>query len=284
VVSGTVGDMPEALVRTFPHGVTSWVDVGLPDVDAGIAFSSGLFGWTFADAMPADLPGRYVIAQLDGRDVAAISGPSSGPARWNTYMAVDDADVAAARFVDAGATLVSGPEDAGPGGRTATLLDPEGAQFRLWQARRRLGVQAVNEPGAWNFSNLHTGDLAAARDFYGPVLGWTFGESGFGTSVSVLGYGDHLEATVDPSIRIRQANAPEGFADVIAAFVPLTEGETPHWQVIFTVADRDASAAAVESLGGVVVSTDEDDWVRKAVVQDLQGAELVLSQFAPRAW
>jgi predicted enzyme related to lactoylglutathione lyase len=276
--------MPEPLARTFPHGVTSWVDVELPDVDAGIAFYSALFGWTFADATPPDAPFRYVIAQLGGRDVAAIGGPSSGPARWNTYMAVDDADDAAARFVGAGATLVSGPLDAGPGGRTATLLDPEGAAFRLWQARRRLGVQVANEPGAWNFSHLHAADPAAARDFYGPVLGWTFGDSGFAGSVSVPGYGDHLEATVDPDIRTRQAHAPDGFADVVAAFVPLAEGETPHWQVIFSVADRDASAAAVESLGGAVVSTADDQWVRTAVVRDPQGAELVVSQFAPQDW
>ena len=276
--------MPDALARTFPHGVTSWVDVELPDVDAGIAFYSALFGWTFADATPPDAPFRYVIAQLGGRDVAAIGGPSGGPARWNTYIAVDDADDAVARFVAAGATLVSGPLDAGPGGRTATLVDPEGAAFRLWQARRRLGVQVANEPGAWNFSHLHAADPAAARDFYGPVLGWTFGDSGFACSVSVPGYGDHLEATVDPDIRTRQAHAPEGFADVVAAFVPLAEGETPHWQVIFSVADRDASVAAVESRGGVVVSTADDRWVRTAVVRDPQGAELVVSQFAPQDW
>jgi predicted enzyme related to lactoylglutathione lyase len=270
--------------RTFPHGVPSWVDVDLPDVDAGIAFYSALFGWTFADATPPDAPFRYVIAQLDGRDVAAVAGPSSGPARWSTYVAVDDADDTAARFVAAGGTLVSGPLDAGPGGRTATLLDPEGAELRLWQARRRLGAQVANEPGAWNFSNLHTADLAAARDFYGPVLGWTYGDSGFATSVSVPGYGDHLEATVDPDIRTRQAHAPEGFADVVAAFEPLADGERPHWQVVFAVADRDASAATVESLGGVVVSTAEDRWVRRAVVRDPQGAELVVSQFAPQDW
>jgi predicted enzyme related to lactoylglutathione lyase len=270
--------------RTFPHGVTSWVDVDLPDVDAGIAFYAALFGWTFADATPPDAPFRYVIAQLDGRDVAAVGGPSGGPARWNTYVAVDDADDAAARFVAAGARLVSGPVDAGPGGRTATLVDPQGAEFRLWQARRRLGVQVANQPGAWNFSNLHTPDLAAARAFYGPVLGWTYGDSGFATSVSVTGYGDHLEATVDPDIRTRQAHAPAGFADVVAAFEPHADGETPHWQVIFSVADRDAAVATVQSLGGVVVSTAEDRWVRRAVVRDPQGAELVVSQFAPQDW
>ena len=71
---------------------------------------------------------------------------------------------------------------------------------------------------------------------------------------------------------------------MVGAFEPLAAGETPHWQVVFTVADRDASVAAVEQLGGVVVSTAEDQWVRRAVVRDPQGAELVVSQFAPQAW
>jgi hypothetical protein len=31
----------------------------------------------------------------------------------------------------------------------------------------------------------------------------------------VPGYGDHLEATVDPDIRARQASAPEGFEDAM---------------------------------------------------------------------
>ena len=270
--------------RTFPHGVTSWVDVDLPDVDAGIAFYAALFGWTFADATPPGAPFRYVIARLGGRDVAGVGGPASGPAAWNTYVAVDDADEAAARFVAAGGTLVSGPVDAGPGGRTATLLDPGGAAFRLWQARARPGVQVANEPGRLELQQPARRRPRCRASFYGPVLGWTYGDSGFATSVSVPGYGDHLEATVDPDIRTRQAHAPEGFADVVAAFEPLAEDETPHWQVVFSVADRDASVAVAESLGGVVVTTAEDRWVRKAVLRDPQGAELVVSQFAPQDW
>jgi predicted enzyme related to lactoylglutathione lyase len=34
------------------------------------------------------------------------------------------------------------------------------------------GAQLVNVPGAWNFSDLHTDDLSAAKTFYGRVFGW----------------------------------------------------------------------------------------------------------------
>lgn len=41
------------------------------------------------------------------------------------------------------------------------------------------------------------------------------------TTIEVPGYGQHLASTVDPDIYERQANAPEGFADVIGAVVQL---------------------------------------------------------------
>jgi predicted enzyme related to lactoylglutathione lyase len=268
--------------------VTCWVDTDQPDVDVAIEFYGGLFGWTFQDATPPDAPQRYVIAQLDGRDAAAVAGPrepgGSGEAVWSTYVAVDDVDATAARLVSLGATEVTAPVDAGPGGRTATFTDQESAEFRLWQARRRLGAQVANEPGAWNFSDLHTADLDAAADFYGQAFGWSIHNLGYGTAIQVPGYGDHLESTTDPDIRTRQASAPDGFEDVIGAFVPAGDDEPPHWHVTFTVADRDGVAASVERLGGVVLSSTEDDWTRTALVRDPAGASFTVSQFAPVEW
>ena len=195
-----------------------------PDVEAAIAFYGGLFDWEFEDVLPPDVPARYVVATLGGLDVASISGPDASAA-WATYVAVDDADAVAAAMVDLGATLVAEPEDAGPGGRAATLRDPQGAEIRLWQARRRLGAQLTNSPGAWNFSDLHTTDPAAAQRFYEGALGWRVVDQGWSTAIQVPGYGDHLEATVDPDIRTRQASAPEGFEDVIGGIAAPQDGE-----------------------------------------------------------
>ena len=52
----------------------------------------------------------------------------------------------------------------------------------------------------------------------------------------------------------------------------------------FSVADRDASAALVETLGGRVLRRGEDDWTRNALVRDPQGVEFTISQFAPQEW
>jgi uncharacterized protein len=273
--------------RTYPHGVTCWIDVAAPDVDAAAAFYGGLLGWTFADAMPPDAPTRYVIAQLGGRDAAAIASAAPGEtASWRTYVAVDDCDAATDHLVGLAATVVDPPADAGPGGRTSTLRDPEGAEVRLWQARARLGAQVLNEPGACNFSNLRALDPGAAGAWYADAFGWRVVDQGWSRAVQVPGYGDHLASTVDPDIRTRQAKAPEGFADVIGGIVAADTGagEAPHWHVVLTVADRDRAVTDVERLGGTVHETHEDEWTRAAVVSDPAGARFTVSQFAPQDW
>jgi predicted enzyme related to lactoylglutathione lyase len=271
------------MARTYPAGVTCWVDTEQPDLDAAAAFYSGLFGWTLTDVAPPGLGDSYVVATLDGQDVAALAPAIGGrPAAWNTYIAVDDTDGAAAAVPSLGGRVEMPPADAGPGGRWALCLDPLGAEFRLWQARRRLGAQLVNAPGAWNFSDLHTPDRDRALAFYGSLFGWKTTElpGGAGTMLQVPGYGDHLAATVDPGIHERQATAPPGFADVIGGLVVDDE---PHWSVTFSVPDRDAGAATAERLGATVLGSDENLWTRTARVRDPQGAEFTISQFTPPA-
>lgn len=73
--------------------------------------------------------------------------------------------------------------------------------------------------------------------------------------IQVPGYGHHLAATADPGIHQRQAGAPPGFADVIGGLNPTRDGEPAHWQVTFTVADRDGSASTAESLGATTVTS-----------------------------
>jgi predicted enzyme related to lactoylglutathione lyase len=271
--------------KTYPHGVPSWVDTVAHDLDESRRFYAGLFDWTFVDAIPADAPGSYLIATLGGEDVAAISAAESDDeaVTWRTYIAVDDAD-ATAKAVEAGGGTVSvAPVDAGPGGRLAVCVDPQGAEFRLWQARERLGAQLVNTPGTWNFSDLHTSNPDAAAAFYSPLFGWEIDDVGFASMIRRPGYGDHLAATVDPDIKDRQSgvSAPQGFEDAAAWMVGVPEGHPDLWQVTFAVADRDASAATAEDLGGTILATDDTAWTKTVTVSDPQGAQFVLSQFTP---
>ena len=268
--------------RTYPQGVPSWVETIQTDLDSARRFYGELFGWTFETVTPPEAADEYVIAKLGGRDVAGLgSGGEAGV--WNTYVAVDDADAMAAMVSKAGGSVLSEPADAGPAGRSAVCADPSGAQFRLWQAGTRAGAQAVNEPGAWNFSNVHTADPARAAAFYSEVFGWVIDDVGFGTMVRVPGYGEHLQATIDPGIFARQdtVNAPPGFADAVGWVVPVEPGKESHWHVIFTVADRDATVAVARRSGGEIVSIEESQWTRTALIRDPAGATFTASQFTP---
>lgn len=271
--------------RTYPPGVPCWVDTDQQDVAAAQDFYGRLFGWTFENVLPEDAEQTYLIATLDGHDVAAIASVQTGDEiAWNTYVAVADADATATAVTESGGTVTSGPVDAGPGGRQAGCVDPRGAHFKLWQPRRRLGAQLVNVPGTWNFSNLQTTDPQAAATFYGPLLGWEFDNSGFATMIRRPGYGDHLAATIDPGIKERHATAgtPPGFSDAVGGIEQLADEQRPeHWQVVFAVADRDESAPLAEKLGAAVVSSADTEWTNTALIQDPQGARLVLSQFIP---
>ena len=269
--------------RSYPAGVPCWVDTQQPDVDAAMTFYGGLFGWQFRDATKPGTAGRYVIAELEGQEACAIADLGDGVPAWNTYVSVDDADAAARQLLSAGATLKSAPADAGLGGVRAVLADPQGAEFRIWQAGERLGAQAVNVPGGWNFSDLHTTDTEAAVAFYTKAFGWQFDNLDFGTMVRRPGYGDHLEATVDPDIRVRQSGdaVPRGFEDAVAWLVSAAAGERPRWHVTFTVADRDRAAADAERLGASILGQEDTDWTRTVLIRDPGGAVFTASQYTP---
>ena len=272
--------------RSYPEGVTCWVDVDEADVEEAARFYGVLFGWRFLEA---ERKRRYLIAQLDGQDAVGIGRPSAenglatSSATWNTYIAARDIDEAAARVAAAGGRVTEPPSNVGEAGRTASCVDTGGVPFRLWQAGRRLGAQVANTPGAWNFSDLHAADPAASVAFYARVFGWVFDDIGFATMIRQPGYGDHLAATSDPGIHERQSgdSVPPGFADAFGWLVTAQDGEQPHWNVTFTVADRDDSAAAAEHLGATLLSTTDTDWTRDAEIRDPQGAVFTLSQYSP---
>jgi uncharacterized protein len=279
----------------FPHGVPCWVDTAQPDPEAAVSFYKELLGWEFQDRMPADSPGRYFVAQLGGRDIAAVgSQPEGSPpeAVWDTYIEVDSADDAAARVKEAGGTVVMEPFDVLDSGRMAICADPYGALFRVWQANKHKGAQLVNAPGSWNWSNLETSELEGSVAFYGSVFGWESDIVDFGQgSVAMCrrpGYGDFLEQ-YDPDLRTRQADAgaPSGFEDAVAWIVPLSDDgsagkASPHWSITFSVDDTDSVAERARDLGGTILVPPVDTPpVRVAILSDPQGAVFSVSKYDP---
>ena len=272
----------------YPAGVPCWIDTAQPDPEAAASFYGALFGWELEDRMPAEAPGRYFMARLDGLDVAAIGSSNDGApvANWSTYIWVDDADETAAKIRDAGGVALNDPFDVMDAGRMGVFADPSGAVFSVWQANRHRGAQVVNAPGSWNWSDLHTHDVESAKQFYGAVFGWEAHTADLGAGAWTTwhrpGYGDVLERN-DPGLRERMAEfgAPDKFEDAVATLVPIDDVPS-HWSVTFSVDDTDAIAAKVAELGGSVVAEPFDAGpVRMAVVRDPQGAVFSIGRYKP---
>ena len=286
-------------------GVPCWVDASEPDPAAAVDFYAGLFGWELEDTMPPGSEAKYFIARVETKgwslfdrsgesrsgEVAAIGSiPEGAPpiAIWNTYIWVDSADQAASRVRDAGGGVVMEPYDVLGAGRMAAFTDPEGAAFRVLEAKEHRGARVVNDPGSLNFNGLNTRDAEGARFFYGSVFGWrTFTWDGVGEMFTLPGYGNWLEREHHPDLRKQwaDAGAQEGFEDVVATINPITDDQPdtpPHWSVTFAVDDADAAAARATEVGGTVLSPPFDaPWVRMTVLSDPQGATFIAGTFTP---
>jgi predicted enzyme related to lactoylglutathione lyase len=238
----------------FPTGTPCWVDVTTTDLEATKTFYAALFGWEAATD-PSPEAGGYSLFRLRGKDVAAASpAQAEGQPGWKTYIASDDVDATTAKVSEAGGSVLAEPFDVLDAGRMAFASDPTGGVFGVWQAGRHKGAQLVNDPGSWNWSELATRDVPAARDFYSAVFGW---ESEELTDVS----GGYHVQTLD--------------GQRVAGILPITPemGEMPTaWGAYFSVADADASTAKAQELGGTVVTGPFDVPVgRTAWLVDPQG-------------
>jgi uncharacterized protein len=251
---------------SYAQGTPNWVDLQTTDTQAAKAFYGGLFGWAYDD-QPMPQGGAYSMATLRGEQVAAIAPQSPEmkaagvPPVWNTYLAVDSVDQAAAQVEAAGGQLAMAPFDVLDAGRMAFVIDPSGAAVALWQANKHIGATLVNEPGAFIWNELITDDPAAA-DFYTQLLGVTTSKMDMGTGEYTLFHagGDMIGGTIPPPM----------------------PGVPNHWHVYFAVDDADAAAAKVSALGGSILVEPFDSPVgRIAVACDPQGAMFSVIQPAP---
>jgi len=224
----------------WPEGTPAWVDLMVPDHRVAQAFYGPLLGWTFDEGVPE--AGNYSTARIGGRAAAGIGDLMPGSrVGWTTYLAVDDLDATAKRVTAAGGTLLAEPTDVMDLGRMAVLVDPTGAVVGLWQSGLHTGADVVNEPGAQIWNELMTRDFDAAKEFYGAVLPYSFGDmSGPGFTYAGL---DVDGRTVGGLGQLGPETPPD---------------EQSHWSTYFAVADTDAATAHAVELGGEVLTPPTD--------------------------
>jgi predicted enzyme related to lactoylglutathione lyase len=260
----------------YPAGVPCWIDTLQPDPDAAMRFYGELFGWEFAGPgeMPGDPPGRYHAATLRGKEVAGIGSlpeEPSMPVAWNTHVAVESVEDAAARVAHAGGEVLAGPIEAAPAGRLAAVRDPTGATLGLWEARARQGAQLVNEPSAWSMSALQTTDPERALRFYSEAFGWEPEPFAIeDTPITLWRRPGYIGG--EP-----QQPVPR---DVVAAMMPLPDGNAAsQWGVDFWIKDATSAADTAAALGGHVLAAPHDiPGFRRTVLADPSGAAFSVSQ------
>jgi predicted enzyme related to lactoylglutathione lyase len=243
-------------VERYPNGTFCWVDLGTNDAAGAKAFYGGLLGWEFDDLATGD-EGTYSICRLRGRPVAGLYDQAETPG-WGSYVNVEDVDGAVGRARELGAELLVEPFDPPGGGRMATVRDPAGAQVSLSQPGESFGAELVNENGTWTWNELVSGDLAAGRDFYVELFGWSAADLPGDFPRTSFTLGDLL---------VGGGHAPGPGED-----------PTPRWAIAFWVPDADEAAAKAKELGGTVLLPPMDVPVgRFTVLADPQGASFSAS-------
>ncbi|WP_329161681.1 VOC family protein [Streptomyces sp. NBC_01717] len=170
-------------MAAFAHSAPCWVDVQLPDLEAGKRFYGELFGWTFRAGEEVDRGGPCVDALSGGKLVAALAAKQDGrmPTAWGIYFATDDIAATVTRIRQAGGQVITEPVRMGGAGVLAQAADPGGAVFGLWQAGDRGGFQKQNEPGSFCWTEVYTRQKDRVDAFYEQVFGFR------GTDLAAVG-------------------------------------------------------------------------------------------------
>lgn len=153
------------LPATYRQGDVGYAWVSAPEPDRAAAFYAAVLGWEYsAGSVPG---GRNV----EGQSMPLGIGP--GAPGLNLSYAVDDVAAAVERVRAAGGTATE-PEDR-PYGTAADCADDRGVPFSLHQAGTgsRPAENGARQ-GDLSYLTVEVVDSAAFREFYGPVLGWTF--------------------------------------------------------------------------------------------------------------
>ncbi len=107
------------------------LEIPADDVDAAVAFYSGLFGWEPQQMEGA--PGEYRMVRLGENQGAAITGMEPGTVGARPYIDVADIDGAIARARELGGQAADRMPVPGMGW-FSVCTDPHGNAFGLWEA------------------------------------------------------------------------------------------------------------------------------------------------------
>lgn len=123
---------------TIPkHGTICWRELATKDLGAAKNFYQELFGWNLEQSKITQIEYSEIhIGETAVGGMIAIDeswGENPPPSHWSAYVAVENADDAAAKITENGGAVRHGPFDAPGVGRIAMAADPSGANFAIIQ-------------------------------------------------------------------------------------------------------------------------------------------------------
>jgi predicted enzyme related to lactoylglutathione lyase len=225
------------------NGSIGWIDIGVRDRQRAAVFYGSLFGW----ASTRSAVEGYDLFVHDGTPVAGLGAAAdAGTPYWTVALHTLDAVATAHAVVAAGGAVVVPPARVADAAVAATVRDPAGATFGLWQPIEGPLPQA--SAAAIGF-RLSLTDRVGAQQFWGAVMGWEFRDDG----------------------HVRRADVRLGswFGCGPRELPGARSGPSP-WIVEFPSASVDADLQRVTALGGAIVDAEH------GVVADPEGAVFAL--------
>jgi predicted enzyme related to lactoylglutathione lyase len=252
----------------YSQGAFCWSECSTNDVDGAKAFYGEVFG---LDAEETPLPegGGYVQFRKNGKNVAGLTPQQEQereqgiPPHWNTYIAVEDADLVAKEAEQLGGTIAAHAFDVLESGRMAVVIDPTGAAISFWQAKEHIGAELYAEDGTPSWWELMTPDPKRAVEFYTQLFG-------YGTQDFPVERGTYTVLT----------HKGQQAAGIMAS----PQAELPAaWTPYFQVADADAILEKATRLGAnaMMPVTETENVGRFSWIADPQGAVVAFIEPAP---
>lgn len=215
--------------KSYPPGEFCWTELATGDWKAAKKFYTSLFDWTADErSMGPDQP-PYVMLQKSGKNICALYENRKAQPAWLSYVSVASADDSAKKAKSLGAKLLQEPFDVMDVGRMASVQDPQGAKFAVWQPKKHKGADIINELGAMCWNELYAPDVEASRKFYSALFNWKFKISPEYTEVHAGDAGTAGMIQIDEKMKAM--------------------GIKPHWMPYFAVADADGTVKKASSLG-----------------------------------
>jgi len=226
------------------HGDVGYVSVWTSDADRAAGFYGHVLGWQYD-------PATHQVTNTTQR--IGIFGAPEPPTLFCCY-AVADLPAARQAILDAGGAVDEVQQF--DFGAVLGATDSAGTHFAVFQPTVGTGRPALNGagPGELSYVTFEVTDSAAFRDFYGPLLGWTF-----------------QPGRIDDGWQVTPVHPMSGIAG----------GNDPQVTVpMWTVADVDAAVARVREAGGTVIDEpSQQPYGKTAQCRDDQGGRFYLGEF-----